>query len=405
MFLFLLKITAAWGLFALLYRLVLRRETFFQLNRAYLLLTAILGLALPFAPALLPSLPGTQGMSALVLPVFTTDSGLPSPDNAPWSVSQLLILAYCAGAAWALLRVLSGLLRLVWLSQQGCAELLADGCVLIRSTRVVMPFSFFHWIFVPIDFDEKTSEQKSVLDHERAHALDGHSLDVLFFELLGVVLWFHPLVHWYRKAVREVHEFLADDSAARQTNRRQYGLLLLQQAQTVRTVSFVHHFYQSPLKQRLIMLTKKSSAPVRGLQYGLILPLALLLAVLFQAPVSAQTSTTPPADNTVLTTCEKMPEFPGGKDALMIFIAKNIRYPQQARLDKAEGMIIMEFVVNEDGSIGKVGPKAELRDKYRPDFIEESVRVIRAMPKWIPGENKGQKVKCMVILPIKYKLD
>ena len=68
-------------------------------------------------------------------------------------------------------------------------------------------------------------------------------------------------------------------------------------------------------------------------------------------------------------------------------------------------MIIMEFVVNEDGSIGKVGPKAELRDKYRPDFIEESVRVIRAMPKWIPGENKGQKVKCMVTLPIKYKLE
>lgn len=107
----------------------------------------------------------------------------------------------------------------------------------------------------------------------------------------------------------------------------------------------------------------------------------------------------------MLTTCDKMPEFPGGKAALMDFLVKNIRYPQQARIDKAEAMVIMEFVVNEDGSIGKVGPKAELRDKYRPDFIEESVRVIRAMPKWIPGENNGQKVKCMVTLPIKYKLD
>ncbi|HNE28185.1 MAG TPA: M56 family metallopeptidase [Saprospiraceae bacterium] len=405
MFLFLLKLTIAWGMFALLYRLALRRETFFQINRAYLLLTMVLGLALPFSPMLFPVLPGAQTAGALVLPEISVGSSALLPETAGHDLNLMLLWAYGLGAGWALLRFLSGLGRLLWLSRRGCAESLADGCVLIRSEQVAMPFSFFRWIFVPVDFGDETPELKPVLDHERAHAFDGHSLDVLLFELLGVALWFHPLAHWYRKAIREVHEFLADDSAARQSNRRQYGLLLLQQAQTVQTVSFVHHFYQSPLKQRLIMLTKKSSAPVRGLQYGLLLPVALLLAVLFQAPVSAQTTATSKQDNTVLTTCDKMPEFPGGKAALMDFLVKNIRYPQQARIDKAEAMVIMEFVVNEDGSIGKVGPKAELRDKYRPDFIEESVRVIRAMPKWIPGENNGQKVKCMVTLPIKYKLD
>lgn len=404
--LYVVQISFAWGVLALLYRFLFARETFFQLNRAYLLFSLFAGAMLPFWPALAPAT-GTPVLAGLALPEITVGEAAVPGTGASFTIIQVLGWLYGAGVALAFSRMLLGLGRLYWLGQTACRETLPGFGVLIRSEAVSMPFSFFHWVFVPLDFHDNEPDQQAILAHELAHARDGHSVDVIFTEIFCIIFWFHPLAHWYRKSLREVHEYLADAHAAGQSGRRQYGLLLLQQAQIVRTVSFVHHFYQSPLKQRLIMLTKKSSAPVRGLQYGLMLPVFLLLAFLFQqAPVMAQTTGTPPAkDNTVLTTCEKMPEFPGGRDALVKFLVGNLRYPPQARLDKAEAMVVMEFVVNEDGSIGKVGPKAELRDQYRPDFIEESVRVIRAMPKWIPGENEGKKVKCMVTLPIKYKLD
>lgn len=101
--------------------------------------------------------------------------------------------------------------------------------------------------------------------------------------------------------------------------------------------------------------------------------------------------------------CEKLPEFPGGTAALMEFLAQNLRYPPMAKAERAEQTVVMEFVVNEDGSIGRVYPKTA--DEIRPDFVEESVRVIRSLPRWIPAEHKGQKVKCTMQLPIRFKLN
>ncbi|HNM26853.1 MAG TPA: hypothetical protein PKL15_15535, partial [Saprospiraceae bacterium] len=119
MFLFLLKLTIAWGMFALLYRLALRRETFFQINRAYLLLTMVLGLALPFSPMLFPVLPGAQTAGALVLPEISVGSSALLPETAGHDLNLMLLWAYGLGAGWALLRFLSGLGRLLWLSRRG----------------------------------------------------------------------------------------------------------------------------------------------------------------------------------------------------------------------------------------------------------------------------------------------
>ncbi len=395
---FLIQLTIAWSAFALLYQTLLRRETFFQLNRWYLLSTALLGLFLPFAHHLLPAVTDAEGAPLVALPTILIgpeETGATSFADAFERITWI----YWAGVLLGAVRMLWGLARIVRMALNGRREHLQDHSLLIRSGHTRMPFSFFQLIFVPADFQEDDPDMQAMLAHERAHARDGHTIDVLFAELLCIAFWFLPLTHWYRRSLREVHEYLADASAAGRTNRRQYGLLLLQQAQTPQTVSFVHHFYQSPLKQRLIMLTKKSSAPVRGLQYGLLLPMLALLLMLFQGTsLSAQNAAPAP---TVYQTCDKMPEFPGGQAALVDFMVKNMRYPPEAAKDKAEALIVLEFVVNEDGSISALKPKS---NDYRPDFLEESVRLVRNMPKWTPGENKGQKVKCQMTLPIKFKL-
>ncbi len=429
--LFLCKLSLCWGFFALLYSLFLRGETFFRANRAYLLGTVALGILLSFELDWLPQIPA-PAPSIFVLPTFTI--GLQQVETAArsWVLSDYMWLMYGLGAGFMLLRFCWALLRLVRMAVRGKAEVLPDGCLLLRSPATALPYSFFKWIFLPPDFQldgaEASDDRAAMLIHERAHARGWHSADVVLLELLCIVFWFHPLVHWYRRALRNVHEYLADAEASRRINLKQYGLLLIRQSQPGMPVALVHHFFQSPLKQRFIMLTKKASAPARTLKYGLLLPILLAFVFLFRhAPVIAQNidsnlqrvhtlesnnwieidtmvvfdsetykETTwvthkdlspfqeKSTGRQVYQICEQMPTFPGGDEALMAFLASNVKYPPTGRTNKEEGMVIMRFVVAADGTVRSIGEKPGTAHMSAV-FIEESKRVLANMPKWIPG--------------------
>ena len=449
--LFLLKLTLCWGFFALLYGWLLHNETFFRANRAYLLGTLVLGILLSLDVDWLPALPATT-LPLTVLPTVVV--GLQRAEAVARPVGDYVWLVYLLGAGFMLLRFGWALLRLVKMAVRGAAEVLPDGCLLLRSDATAVPFSFFQWIFVPLDFqwnsDDRASDLEAMLIHERAHARGWHSADVLATELLCIIFWFHPLVHWYRRALRSVHEYLADAEASRRINLKQYGLLLIRQSQPGMPIALVHHFFQSPLKQRLIMLTKRASAPANTLKYGLLIPVTLLFGLLFrQAPAIAQgisssdhlkrvhdleanswievdtlvlfdpvtyeqtTSTSrnnlapyrePATGRQVYQICEQPPTYPGGEKALLQFLATNIHYPPAARADSLQGMLVMRFVVSADGTLRSIGENPG-RSSMRHEFAEEARRAIALMPRWIPGEQNGQQVDCEVILPIRFQLD
>ena len=238
-----------------------------------------------------------------------------------------------------------------------------------------------------------------MLAHERAHARGWHSADVLLAELLCIALWFHPLAHWYRRALRTVHEFLADEAASRRTDKKQYGLLLIQQAQSGPALALAHHFFQSPLKQRLIMLMKQHSAPVRALKYTLVLPLAALFVLLFQQnPLTAQTPDDKPKE---LFDIDVLPQFPGGQAEMMKYLGSNIQYPEAAQKAKAEATLALGFVIEKDGSLSNI---ENLTTTVRPDLVAEAIRVVKAMPKWTPGVMDGKPVKVRYTLPIRFRL-
>jgi TonB family protein len=405
---FLLKLTLCWGFFALLYALLLRHETFFRLNRLYLLSTAVLGVALAAAGHLLPALLGAESMAAGVLP--TVRVGLREAEAAArqWTWAEGLWAVYALGAAITAARLAWGLVRLVGMARRGKATRLPDGCLLIETAGSEVPCSFFRWVFVPqtpnSELRTSNSELRTsnhlMLAHERAHAHGWHSADVLLMELLCIALWFHPLAHWYRRALRNVHEFLADEAASRRTDKKQYGLLLIRQAQSGPALALVHHFFQSPLKQRLIMLMKQHSAPIRAFKYGLTLPLVALFALLFQqAPALAQTPEEKPKE---LFDVDVLPEFPGGSTAMMKYLSTSIQYPETAKKAKIEGMVALGFVIEKDGTLSGV---ENLTPNVYPDLATEAVRVVRAMPKWTPGMDEGKPVKVKFTLPIKFKLD
>lgn len=98
---------------------------------------------------------------------------------------------------------------------------------------------------------------------------------------------------------------------------------------------------------------------------------------------------------------EQMPEFPGGMNALLSYLAKNIKYPSVAQDNNIQGRVYISFVVNKDGSI--VDP--EIVKSVDPSLDKEAMRVIRAMPKWNPGKQRGKPVRVKYTVPVLFKLN
>jgi periplasmic protein TonB len=98
---------------------------------------------------------------------------------------------------------------------------------------------------------------------------------------------------------------------------------------------------------------------------------------------------------------ERMPEYPGGEDALILYLQKNVKYPKKAIKKEIEGTVNVEFIVNENGSISK----AKVVKRIGSGCDEEALRVIKAMPKWIPGTQGGKNVRVYYTVPIVFRLE
>lgn len=105
-------------------------------------------------------------------------------------------------------------------------------------------------------------------------------------------------------------------------------------------------------------------------------------------------------DSTIFEVVEEMPEFPGGQQALMEYISKNLRYPAEARAKGIQGRVIVSFVVKKDGSI----EDTEVVRSIEPSIDKEAQRVISSMPKWKPGKQRGQAVNVKFTVPLVFRL-
>lgn len=107
-----------------------------------------------------------------------------------------------------------------------------------------------------------------------------------------------------------------------------------------------------------------------------------------------------PKEEEIFVAVEQMAEFPGGQAALMKWLSNNIRYPEAAAQNDIQGRVVVKFVVEKDGSIGK----AEIVRGVDKDLDREALRVVKKMPKWQPGKNNGVAVRSYFNLPVTFKL-
>jgi TonB family protein len=400
MLIYTIYLTIGWAVFALLYHTLLAQETFFGLNRRYLVATLAGGLVLPWCGMRWPYINWTMGseqvQNNILLPEFSTKIG-------QWTSTseQFLLGQSCFGWIW-MLGIIIGIIRFIY----GLSTIIGtarrapeqQGNIIFSDT-IDMPFSFFRWIFIPANYRNEP-QLDMIIRHEQAHCSGWHSMDILFSELVAIFFWWHPLAYWYKRALRVVHEFIADQSVTQYFSRKQYGLLLIKQAQSGPVFAYANHFLQSPLKQRLSMLTKHNSAPVRSLRYALVMPFAVLLFLLFQQNTAFAQLKLGNKGGKVYDTPDKMAEFSeGGAPGLSKFLAENIQYPPAARKENAEGLVVISFVVNKSGNVEDIKSLKPMRQ----DLIDEAIRVVKNT-KWIPASNGGKVVKSKMTLPIKFKL-
>ena len=129
------------------------------------------------------------------------------------------------------------------------------------------------------------------------------------------------------------------------------------------------------------------------------LKVALMMFVLL---FSFMTSTAQTKKNDmVFDVVEVMPQFPGGQIAMLQYIMKNIKYPEQAMKEGIQGRVAVRFIVEKDGSISDVKPILSVH----PLLNKEAVRVVESMPKWTPGKQNGKPVRVRFNVPVMFKLN
>jgi len=135
----------------------------------------------------------------------------------------------------------------------------------------------------------------------------------------------------------------------------------------------------------------------------------LILALLFVITCKAQVTNTTSCDTikkqneeVIHKVVEKMPEFPGGMNALNQFIKENLRYPEEAVKKKIQGAVVVQFAVMKDGSVDK--DKVTVYVPAHPLLDDEAVRVVKLLPKWKPGRLNGKEVNSYYIVPVTFTL-
>jgi bla regulator protein BlaR1 len=269
--------------FLAVYEIWLKRETFFNYNRAYLLVTSVLALVIPFlkfqwVQNIVPSqfvirLPELNLNGQKQVVNGSNDTALNVVETASDVVTQFnWHLVIYLGTAVAVLVFVFRLYHL-YKTLHFNNILTTENFKIVSLKSSYSAYSFFNIIFLGELISEE--EKQSIIAHEKVHANQKHTVDLLWFELLKIVFWFNPLVYIYQHKIKEVHEFIADAKASKQQI-DSYKNVLLNQLFQSQNLSFVNPFFKKSLiKNRLIMLSQKKSHRKNILKYSLILPLIL----------------------------------------------------------------------------------------------------------------------------------
>ena len=388
------------------YKLFLSKDSFHALNRAAILSAVTLSFVMPLVK--MPDFLKIETESEMSETVFEIGEVIVSGDFVN-SISYTDVLTYIIiiGASVFFLKFLISTAAIILKAARNRKIKIDNGTELIVSESVKSPVSWLRYIF--INSADYRDNPREILTHEMAHIHYRHSIDLIFIDLLCCLQWFNPVIWLFRRELRSVHEFQADAAVVNSgINAKNYQILLIKKAAGRNWSSVVSSLNHSNLKNRIAMMSKKSS---KSAAFKVLLPIAVTacLAVTFancnnsmllsnDDKVNEKSFTNQDQPFVIV---EDMPEFPGGEKALLMYIAQNVAYPEEAKEKDIEGTVYVKFVVNSEGKVQDV---ATLRG-VDPILDQEAIRVIESMPEWTPGRQGGKPVNVSMQVPIKFLIE
>ena len=292
LFIFIAKSSGLLVLFYFAYFFLLRKETFFNSNRwfliAGLLTSVILPLVVyteivwidptPVAPVNYPSNYVTSGYTA-------NYAQTKASFEINWNWVSLAI--YAIGFAGFLGKFgidfysLNSVLKGRKVQQQADFKF-------IDINENIAPFSYFDYIVYNSSL-YSPSELESILEHEKVHSDQNHTIDVLISRIFCVLFWFNPIIWLYKKAILQNLEFIADSEASKKiADKKAYQYTLLKITTHENCVAITNHFYQSLIKKRIVMLNKNQSKKRNYWKYYAVIPALVAFVLLFQIKTIAQ---------------------------------------------------------------------------------------------------------------------
>ena len=402
---------------ALLYTCImplLEKETFHRLNRIIVLGCLLLSFIIP----LIHFTGGTNQTidmvrQAVQLPEILIDGN--ANKQSVWSLTDIFICIYTLGGVAMLsltaIQTMSLMLRL-----RRCEHITDNkGNVIVLTDYATSPFCLFHYIVM--SHDDYANNRCFVLTHEQEHIRLRHYIDLIILQFATIIQWFNPFVWLIGKNLKAIHEFEVDEAVLNKgIDATQYQKFLVIKAVGNRLQPFANNLNKESLKRRIIMMNQKKSNRWMMLKALFVIPVATLAVSVFANTtdmrsmakaanttansISTNNMQTKQSDKKIFRVVEVMPQFKGGDAKLMEFLMMNMKYPESAIKAEQQGRAVVGFIVRKDGTVSDV--YIEKSTGY--DVLDnEAMRVVKSMPAWEPGKQKGKPVDVKYFVPITFR--
>lgn len=282
-----LKIILCSGILLGLYHLFLAKEKTFTFNRFYLIAALLFSLYIPFATIetkeVVKEIPATVFVEGNEQPI---EAQIVTPKES-FDYTKALLMGYCIVSGILILKIGYSIIKIKKLKGR---KIKYQNRTVFLLKQDLAPFSFWNTIYLSEIYFKDSKIEDSVFLHEEIHVKQKHSLDILLVEVLKAVFWINPLIWFYKKAMVNNHEFLADESVISQNkNIKQYQELILQEILKQQNLPLIHQFNFNNTKKRFIMMNNKKSKFAKVKNY-LAVPAFAVLAIIFAEKTYAKES-------------------------------------------------------------------------------------------------------------------
>lgn len=365
--LYLIKLSVSLAIVFLFYYFILRKLTFYNHNRWYLLGYTLLSFFIPFIN-ISPVLENNNWDNSGVvnwLPVIAKGDGAAIQHESLFSAWYAVVAVFITGMIVMFIRLLLQLLSFRKLIKSATV-ISNDGMSLYQVDENIIPFSFGNSIFINRHL-HKEDELQEIISHEFVHVKQRHSLDIIWGELLCLLNWYNPFAWLLRRSMRQNLEFIADNKVLENgVDRKQYQYLLLKVIGN-NQFSIASKFNFSSLKKRIAMMNKLKSAKVHLFKFLFVLPIAVVMLLAFRNKYEKTQQQAPAIPGTAaldtIPKTKKVAQLPKEIEEISVISTKDDQDPVS---QKTHGMVVVK---RKDGGkeiydMGNAESRAAFEKKY-----------------------------------------